>query len=137
MMGGRNMRIVCGKPKVSAYNFMRYLCAALATEGKVIVDLSAIVSNIYKLKKSLIEETSKGAKYLFDDIEFRVGIDDSVASSDISEGLNSLQTFGLIGKLNPTYEKIVIYLTGEEAEDILKSCDNELADILKELAKSF
>ena len=51
---------------------------------------------------------SEENQYLFDDIEFRVGIVDNVTSTDISEGLNSLHTFGIIGKLNPTYEKIVI-----------------------------
>lgn len=98
------MKIVCGKPQVSAYNFVRYLCAILAKKGKVIVDLSSITYNIFSFKKSVSEEN----QYLFDDIEFRVGIDDNVTSTDISEGLNSLHTFGIIGKLNPTYEKIVI-----------------------------
>ena len=45
------MKIVCGKPPVSAYNFMRYLCAILAKKGKVIVDLSSITYNIFSFKK--------------------------------------------------------------------------------------
>ena len=127
------MKIVCGKPQVSAYNFMRYLCAILAQKGKVIVDLSSITYNIFRFKKSVSEEN----QYLFDDIEFRAGIDNNVASADISEGLNSLQTFGIIGKLNPTYEKIVIYLTSEEANAILESCDKNIVTILNELAEKF
>ncbi len=127
------MKIICGKPQVSAYNFMRYLCAILAKQGKVIVDLSSITYNIFKFKESVSEES----QYLFDDIEFRAGIDNNVASSDISEGLNSLQTFGIIGKLNPTYEKIVIYLTSEEANAILESCDQNIVTILNKLAESF
>lgn len=127
------MKIVCGKPQVSAYNFMRYLCAILAKKGKVIVDLSSITYNIFRFKKSVSEEN----QYLFDDIEFRAGIDDNVASTDISEGLNSLQTFGIIGKLNPTYEKIVIYLTAEEANMILENCDQNIVVVLNELAEKF
>lgn len=127
------MKIVCGKPQVSAYNFMRYLCAILAQKGKVIVDLSSITYNIFRFKESVSEEN----QYLFDDIEFRAGIDNNVASTDISEGLNSLQTFGIIGKLNPTYEKIVIYLTSEEANAILESCDKNIVTILNELAEKF
>lgn len=127
------MKIVCGKPQVSAYNFMRYLCAILAKKGKVIVDLSSITHNIFRFKESVSEEN----QYLFDDIEFRAGIDDNVASTDISEGLNSLQTFGIIGKLNPTYEKIVIYLTAEEANTILENCDQNIVIVLNELAEKF
>lgn len=127
------MKIVCGKPQVSAYNFMRYLCAILAKKGKVIVDLSSITHNIFRFKESVSEEN----QYLFDDIEFRAGIDDNVASTDISEGLNSLQTFGIIGKLNPTYEKIVIYLTAEEANTILANCDQNIVIVLNELAEKF
>lgn len=127
------MKIVCGKPQVSAYNFMRYLCAILAKKGKVIVDLSSITYNIFRFKESVSEEN----QYLFDDIEFRAGIDDNVASTDISEGLNSLQTFGIIGKLNPTYEKIVIYLTAEEANTILENCDQNIVIVLNELAEKF
>lgn len=127
------MKIVCGKPQVSAYNFMRYLCAILAKKGKVIVDLSSITHNIFRFKESVSEEN----QYLFDDIEFRAGIDDNVASTDIAEGLNSLQTFGIIGKLNPTYEKIVIYLTAEEANTILENCDQNIVNVLNKLAEEF
>lgn len=112
---------------------MRYLCAILAKKGKVIVDLSSITHNIFRFKESVSEEN----QYLFDDIEFRAGIDDNVASNDISEGLNSLQTFGIIGKLNPTYEKIVIYLTAEEANTILENCDQNIVIVLNELAEKF
>lgn len=45
------MKIICGKPQVSAYNFVRYLCAILAKKGKVIVDLSSITYNIFSFKK--------------------------------------------------------------------------------------
>lgn len=127
------MRIACGKPLISAYNFVKYLCAILAEQGKVIVDLSSITYNIFHFKQTVSEEEL----FLFDDIEFRVGIDDKVASTDITEGLNSLQTFGIIGKLNPTYEKIVIYLTPEEANTILQTCDERVVAILNELAKEF
>lgn len=133
MNGEEDMRTVCGKPSISAYNFVKYLCAILAKQGKVIVDLSAITYNIFRFKENVSEENL----FLFDDIEFRAGIDNSVASADISEGLNSLQTFGIIGKLNPTYEKIVIYLTPEEANAILESCDEKIVTVLNELAQVF
>lgn len=125
------MRIVCSRPPVSSYNFMRYLCAALTKSKKVIIDLQIIVEYIYRFKTE-----NEQLQYMFEDIEFRKGIN-SVTSNDIAEGINNLQTFGLIGKLNPKYEKLIIYLTDEEADDILNECDLTVKEAMEELAKSF
>ncbi len=73
---------------------------------------------------------------MFEDIEFRTGID-NVVSNDIAEGINNLQTFGLVGKINPKYEKLVIYLTEEETDDILAECDTSVRDAMMQLAETF
>ena len=57
--------------------------------------------------------------------------------NDISEGINNLQTFGLVGKLNPKYEKLVIYLSTEEANEILKECTQEVEEAMMQLALCF
>lgn len=126
------MKISCAAPKVSAYNFMRYLCASLAKRKNVIIDLTQIVDKIYAFRQNA------GSDYrsLFEDIEFRTSVD-NIVSYDINEGINNLQTFGVIGKLNPTYEKIVIYLTDEEADVILQSCDDFVRDVMMQLANTF
>jgi uncharacterized membrane protein len=126
------MNISNASPKVSSYNFMRYLCATLAKSKNVIIDITKIVDKIYSFKQK------KGSEYrvLFEDIEFRATID-NIVSNDINEGLNNLQTFGIVGKLNPTYEKIVIYLTEQEADEILQSCDGFVRGAMDELANTF
>lgn len=73
---------------------------------------------------------------MFEDIEFRKGIN-NVTSNDISEGINNLQTFGLVGKLNPKYEKLIIYLTEEEADVILAECDDSVQEAMRQLAEAF
>ena len=126
------MEISYSVPKVSSLSFMRYLFASLAKERNVIIDKSRIVETIYN-SKSQIEPESL---YVFDDIEFRTGID-SVVSYDINAGINNLQTLGIVGKLNPSYEKMVIYLTEKDADTILESCDPDVRNIIQKLAHSF
>lgn len=125
------MRIVCSRPPISSYNFMRYLCASLTKSKKVIIDLQIIVEHIYNFKTE-----NEQLQYMFEDIEFRKGIN-NVTSNDIAEGINNLQTFGLVGKLNPKYEKLIIYLTEEEADAILEECDAAVKEAMRHLAESF
>lgn len=125
------MELVCARPPVSSYSFMRYLCASLVKQSKVIIDLDSIISHIYDFKKK-----NEPLTFMFEDIEFRKSID-NVISNDISEGINNLQTFGLVGKLNPKYEKLVIYLTSEEAELILSECSEVVENAMMKLASSF
>jgi hypothetical protein len=111
---------------------MRCLFAALAKENNVIIDKTDIVDKIYSFKNNCDTELM----YMFEDIEFRASID-SVVSYDINEGINNLQTLGVAGKLNPTYEKIVIYLTQEEADEILQAYDSAIQVAMRDLAFSF
>ena len=117
--------------RISANNVMRYLFASLAKEKNVIIDKSKIVGKIYDFKLSKPDQG-----HIFNDIEFRKSID-SVVSYDIDEGINNLQTLGVIGKINPTYEKIVVHLSDQEAEAILGQCDPGVRDAMRELALSF
>ena len=90
-----------------------------------------MISRIYAFKQN-----NARLNFMFEDIEFRTSID-NVISNDISEGINNLQTFGIVGKLNPRYEKLVIYLTEDEADAILKECTDEVEQAMMELAASF
>jgi len=126
------MEIVCAAPKVSSLNFMKYLFASLAKQRNVIIDKSRIVETIYDFKNGVDSEL----QYMFDDIEFRAGID-SVVSKDINASINNLQTLGVIGKLNPTYEKILINLTEQDADSILETCEPEVKSEIQRLATSF
>ncbi len=125
------MELVCIGPEISSYNFMRYLCASLVKQSKMIIDLDSIISHIYTFKQK-----NAPLKFMFEDIEFRTSID-NVISNDISEGINNLQTFGIVGKLNPRYEKLVIYLTSEEANEILEECSDDIKAAMMDLASYF
>ncbi|MEZ3435602.1 MAG: hypothetical protein K1W34_13445 [Lachnospiraceae bacterium] len=125
------MELVCARPPISSYNFMRYLCASLVKRSKVIIDLDSIISPIYTFKQH-----NEQLKFMFEDIEFRTSID-NVISNDISEGINNLQTFGVVGKLNPKYEKLVIYLTVDKADEILAECPDKVGNAMMELASFF
>ena len=126
------MSTSCALPRISALNFVRYLFASLAKERNVIIDKEKIVENIFAFKSNIKPELV----YAFNDIEFRTGID-NIVSPDIDASINNLQTFGVVGKLNPTYEKMVIYLTDQDADYILESCEPNLRKAMSELASSF
>lgn len=125
------MNLKCGKPPISSYDFMRYLCASLVRRSKVVIDMESIIPKIYEFKQNNLNMI-----FIFDDIEFRKNID-NIVSSDISEGINYLQTFGLVGKINPKYEKLIIYLTIDEANDILSECTDEVKNAMIQLAECF
>lgn len=119
----------CSKPKLSSYNFMRFLCATLAKDKNVIVNFEKIVPRIYQFKETL----SPNLQYLFEDIEFRVDID-NVISSDIEESINNLRMLGIISKSSSPYEKTVIYLTEQDAALILQNCALEISNTMACLA---
>ncbi len=124
-------KIKCAKPPVSSYDFMRYLCASLVQQSKMVIDMDSIILKIYDFKQK-----NPDLLYMFEDIEFRKNID-SVVSKDISEGLDYLQIFGLVGKLNPESEKLVIYLSIDEANQVLSECDAKVSNSIKILTRSF
>ena len=118
-------------PKINSYDFVKLLLSYLAIQGNTIIEKEKIVEILYKC--SLKKEN----KELFEDIEFIKNID-GVVSHDIMDGLNSLQTFGVIGKLNPSYEKIIIYLSVDEAYMIINGfTNNELKEKIKVISHMF
>ncbi len=125
------MKISCAKPYLTAYDFMRYLCSALALKDKNRIPLDIIVERIYDYR-------IKNEKYsfIFSDIEFRKGLND-VVSNDIMESIGELQTFGIVGKENPKYVNMIIFLTKESAEAIMKTCPDEILPIIDSIASTF
>lgn len=124
------MNISCVKPYLTAYDFMRYLCASLVLKQKTKIPMDNIVPKIYNYRKS-----HNNYDRIFSDIEFRTGIND-VVSNDIMESIGELQTFGVVGKENPKYINMLIFLTRESAETILKDCPDEVSTVVDEIATS-
>lgn len=125
------MRTVCSRSPISSYDFMRYLCATLTKRNRVIIELKDLVNRIYDFK------TKNGhLRYMFEDIEFRKGIN-NVVSNDISEAIINLHIFGVATRLNLEGEKLMICLTEKEADVILEECDEAARSAMRELAKTF
>lgn len=102
------MNISCVKPYLTAYDFMRYLCASLVLKQKTKIPMDNIVPKIYNYRKS-----HNYYDRIFSDIEFRTGIND-VVSNDIMESIGELQTFGVVGKENPKYINMLIFFNARE-----------------------
>lgn len=110
-------------PRISAYQFMLLLCSGLVKNGKTILRQDSLVSRLYEFKND--ERT----RFLFEDIAFKKDID-TITSVDIEDSLCKLQTFGAIGKLNPAYEKMVIYISPNEADSFLDSYDKSFSNAI-------
>lgn len=125
------MKISCAKPYLSAYDFMRYLCAALVLIDKTKIPLDSIVDHIYDYRIK-----NDKSSFIFSDIEFRKGLND-VVSNDIMESIGELQTFGIVGKENPKYVNMLIYLSVENAKAIIETCPPEVLSIINSIASTF
>lgn len=118
------------KPTITSYGLVRLLFAKLLLLGQNIISRDTIVERIYKLSQ---KETYKE---LLDDIGFRVFID-SVSSQEIEDGISSLQTFGMIGKINPTFEKIIIFITEDMADSIVNEYDKNISSTMDDFVAEF
>lgn len=123
--------LTCCKPTLTAYDFMRNLCASLAIKGKTTIPLDLVVEKIYDYRIKHNEFVD-----LFYDIEFRKGLNE-VVSNDIMESIGELQTFGIVGKENPKYVNMIIRLSKEAAQAIMKSCPKTTAQAINQIAETF
>lgn len=117
------------RPQITAYESILLIFSKLVKKGKTILRQDTLVPTLYEYKD--MAET----QLLFEDIVFKDHID-TITSVDIEDSLSKLQTYGAIGRLNPAYEKIVIYISREEADNFLNSFDEQYivaADVISEV----
>lgn len=116
------------RPKINAYECILLIFSELVKKGKTLLRQDTLVSTLYDYKDN------DNTKMLFEDIAFRKSLD-TITSVDVEDSLSKLQTFGAIGKLNPAYEKIIIYISREEADKFLRAFNEKYtnaADIVSE-----
>lgn len=116
------------RPQITAYECILLIFSELVKKGKTLLRQDTLVSTLYNYRND------NNTKILFEDVAFRKNLD-TITSVDVEDSLSKLQTFGAIGKLNPAYEKIVIYISKEEADKFLDSFSEqyiEAADIVSE-----
>ena len=118
------------KPQITPYGFMRLFFATLTKKGKDYILRKNLVSNIYKLSEK------KEYEILVKEIGFNVFID-SVRSQEIEDGIACLQTFGLAGKLNPSYEKIINFISPNEAKKIINEYESEITKRMDSFVKDY
>lgn len=108
------------RPQITAYESILLIFSELVKKGKTILRQDTLVPTLYNYKDA--SETS----LLFEDIAFSNHLD-TITSVDVEDSLSKLQTYGAIGKLNPAYEKIVIYISQEEADNFINSFAEQYA----------
>lgn len=102
------------RPQITAYQTILLIFSELVKKGKTVLRQDRLVQTLYEFRSK--EDTF----LLFEDIAFCNHLD-SITSVDIEDSLSKLQTYGAIGRLNPAYEKIVIYISRDEADNFIKS----------------
>lgn len=112
--GGNMFNSSTIKPEISAYVCMKLIFSKLVQKGKIVLRLDKLVPKLYEFHNAEDPYFSK----LFEDVAFKQSYD-TITSIDVEDSLCDLQAFGAIGKLNPAYEKLVIYITPSEAEAFL------------------
>lgn len=120
-------------PQMTAYQTMLLIFSELVKKGKTVLRQDSLIQILYD---NFVNTTDENVKLLFEDIAFNKNLD-SITSVDIEDSLSKLQTYGAIGRLNPAYEKIVIYISPEEAETFIKSFDNKFVKAAEEVARCF
>ena len=118
------------RPEITAYESILLILSELVDKGKTVLRQDKLVSFLYGFKDSDM------VKLLFIDISFVTHLD-TITSVDVEDSLTKLQTYGAIGKLNPAYEKIVIYISQKEAKDFINSYDKQFVVAAEEIAEKF
>lgn len=118
------------RPQISAYESLLLICSKLVQKGKVVLRQDSLVSVLYSF------QNNENANILLGDISFKKNLD-TITSKDVEDSLSRLQTFGAIGRLNPAYEKIVIYINLEEATQFLQSYSDEYNHAAELISEAF
>lgn len=118
------------RPQITAYECILLIFSELVKRGKTVLRQDTLVSTLYNYKDN------ENTEMLFEDIAFKKSLD-TITSVDVEDSLSKLQTFGAIGRLNPAYEKIVIYISREESDKFLNAFDIQYANAAEIVSEAF
>lgn len=136
----KEMEVVsmCGLSKVEgntenqdlflAIDFLGVFFSVLKKKNKNVVSSQQLFESIGKHSQEFMD--------LFLDIDIRdnCGV---YFSQDIEEGITMLQILGAVGKANPRYEKIILKMDKDSAEDIINGCNKEILNRIIEFTNIF
>ena len=118
------------RPQITAYESILLIFSELVRKGKTVLRQDTLVPILYNYRNGY------DTHLLFEDIAFNNHLD-TITSVDVEDSLSKLQTYGAIGNLNPAYEKIVIYISREEAENFINSFDGQFVTAADEISEAF
>ena len=118
------------RPQITAYESILLIFSELVRKGKTVLRQDTLVPILYNYRNGY------DTHLLFEDIAFNNHLD-TITSVDVEDSLSKLQTYGAIGTLNPAYEKIVIYISREEAENFINSFDGQFVTAADEISEAF
>lgn len=111
-----------------AFDFLGVFFSVLKERNKNVISSKQLFDTVGKHRDNF--------KDLFLDIDIRnnCGV---YFSSDLEEGITMLQILGAVGKANPRYEKIILKLDKESANDIIENCDKKHLERINEFTDIF
>lgn len=111
-----------------AIDFLGVFFSVLKKNNKNVVSSQQLFESIGKHSQEFMD--------LFLDIDIRdnCGV---YFSQDIEEGITMLQILGAIGKANPRYEKIILKMDKDSAEDIISGCNPQILSRINEFTDIF
>lgn len=117
------------EPRVTAYEFLKYFFAFLGKAGVHEVERD-LVSFLYQQKQDEV------AKDVLEEINFRSnGV--NYYSDDVEDALFNLQNGGLLGKMNPSFGKLIVKYTADEVSEIIDSIPEEFRPIIENIAEAY
>ena len=125
--GGKIMNSVAVKSNdtILAIDFLGVFFSILKKKNKNVVSSQKLLDVIGKHSREFLDV------FLNIDVRDNCGV---YFSQDIEEGITMLQIIGAVSKANPRYEKIILKLDKESADDIIKECDESVYGRICEFA---
>lgn len=112
----------------TALDFLSVLFSLLKTRNVNVVSSEKLMSVIGKYRNDFLG--------LFIDIDINNNCG-TVYSRDLEEGISMLQILGAVSKSNPKYERIILKMNKESANEIIENCQSEYLEEMKEFTDIF
>lgn len=112
----------------SALDFLSTLFAILKTRNVNVVSSDKLMKIIGKKRDEFL------GLFIDMDINDNCG---TVYSHDIEEGISMLQILGAVSKSNPRYERIILKMHKESANEIIENCSEQYLSEIEAFADAF
>lgn len=112
----------------TALDFLSVLFSILKTRNINVISSEKLMSVIGEHRDEFL------GLFINIDINSNCG---TVYSHDLEEGISMLQILGAVSKSNPKYERIILKMHKESANEIISKCQHEYFEEINEFADIF